>query len=126
MAIRLPKEIIESGLRLDTAIPKPIVDTKKNKDGSIGFCARYDFSVIDRFAKEAAHEINEKLEKALMEELMAMNGYVPERTCRIIARYEARTREGIGRESVELSCGHMVERHSKFCSQCGSKVVDEA
>lgn len=46
-----------------------------------------------------------------------------ERTCRIVARYEAKSIAEIGRERVKLSCGHIVERHSKFCSQCGAKVM---
>ena len=49
----------------------------------------------------------------------------PERTCHVVARYEARSRSEIGRERIELSCGHIVERHSKFCHNCGAKVVGE-
>lgn len=48
----------------------------------------------------------------------------PERTCHVVARYEAMSRSEIGRERIELSCGHIVERHSKFCPKCGAKVVE--
>lgn len=42
--------------------------------------------------------------------------------CEIVYHYEARTRSEIGRERVELSCGHIVERHSKYCQECGRKI----
>lgn len=45
--------------------------------------------------------------------------------CEIVEHYAASTRGEIGRERVKLSCGHIVERHSKFCQECGAKVVDE-
>ena len=50
--------------------------------------------------------------------------FVPERTCHIVAWYEAMSRAEIGRESVKLSCGHIVERHAKFCKECGARVVE--
>ena len=43
--------------------------------------------------------------------------------CEIVEHYAASTRGEIGRERVKLSCGHIVERHSKFCQECGAKVV---
>jgi hypothetical protein len=46
-----------------------------------------------------------------------------ERTCYIVKWFEATTRSEFGRERVELSCGHIAERHSKFCPSCGAKVV---
>lgn len=49
----------------------------------------------------------------------------PERTCHVVERYEASHRAEIGRERVKLSCGHIVERHSKFCPSCGAKVVEQ-
>lgn len=42
--------------------------------------------------------------------------------CEIVYHYEARDRSEIGREPVELSCGHIVERHSKYCQECGRKI----
>lgn len=48
----------------------------------------------------------------------------PERTCHIVAWYVASSRAEIGRESVKLSCGHIVERHAKFCKECGARVVE--
>lgn len=42
--------------------------------------------------------------------------------CEIVYHYEARNRSEIGREPVELSCGHIVERHSKYCQECGRKI----
>jgi len=42
--------------------------------------------------------------------------------CEIVYHYEARNRSEIGREPVELSCGHIVERHSKYCPECGRKI----
>jgi len=49
--------------------------------------------------------------------------YVPERTCHVVARYEARSRAEIGRERVKLSCGHVAERHSNYCAECGARVI---
>jgi hypothetical protein len=42
--------------------------------------------------------------------------------CEIVEHYAASTRGEIGRERVKLSCGHIVERHSKFCQECGAKI----
>ena len=47
----------------------------------------------------------------------------PKRTCHIVKWFEATTRSELGRERVELSCGHFAERHSKFCPSCGARVV---
>lgn len=50
--------------------------------------------------------------------------YVPERTCTVVARYEARHPREIGNEQVKLSCGHYTSRHDMFCPRCGARVVD--
>lgn len=42
--------------------------------------------------------------------------------CEIVIHYEASTRGEVGRERVKLSCGHIVERHSKYCQECGRKI----
>ena len=42
--------------------------------------------------------------------------------CEIVEHYAASTRGEIGRERVKLSCGHIVERHSKFCQECGARI----
>lgn len=42
--------------------------------------------------------------------------------CEIVGHYEASTRGEIGRERIKLSCGHIVERHSKYCQECGRKI----
>ena len=42
--------------------------------------------------------------------------------CEIVSYYEASTRGEVGRERVKLSCGHIVERHSKYCQECGRKI----
>ena len=42
--------------------------------------------------------------------------------CEITCCYAASTRGEVGRERVELSCGHIVERHSKYCQECGHKI----
>lgn len=42
--------------------------------------------------------------------------------CEIVEHYVASTRSEVGRERVKLSCGHIVERHSKYCQECGRKI----
>lgn len=44
--------------------------------------------------------------------------------CEIVEHYAASTRGEIGRDRVKLPCGHIAERHSKFCQECGAKVVE--
>lgn len=44
--------------------------------------------------------------------------------CEIVEHYAASTRGEIGRERVKLSCGHIAERHSKFCQECGAKIQE--
>ena len=48
--------------------------------------------------------------------------YFGSKECEIVGHYEASTRGEVGRERVKLSCGHIVERHSKYCQECGAKV----
>jgi len=48
--------------------------------------------------------------------------YFGGKECEIVGHYEASTRGEIGRERIKLSCGHIVERHSKYCQECGRKI----
>ena len=57
--------------------------------------------------------------QAIADELNAAHGTGE---CEIVEHYAASTRGEIGRERVKLSCGHIAERHSKFCQECGAKI----
>lgn len=123
MAIKLPKDFIESDYRFTAFVPKPKIETEKKPDGSFSMYASYDASEVRDLAQRLANDMNEKLSAELIDELLRLNGYVPERTCHVVARYEARSRAEIGRERVKLSCGHVAERHSNYCAECGARVI---
>lgn len=70
----------------------------------------------------AMYYVNRTDMQAITDELNATLGGGE---CEIVEHYVARTRGEIGRERVKLSCGHIVERHSKFCPECGARIREE-
>lgn len=125
MAIKFPKEIIKSGYRCyEVEIPKPVIETEKKDDGSFSLYAKYDASILDGFAKDVARDMSEKLGAKLIDELMRLNGYVPEKTCRV----ERMEIDEFGRYFY-LSCGHMQMTHDTtalpYCPICGARVKEE-
>ena len=121
MAIKVPDNFRPSDYGVEISIPKPDMECRKNEDGSFSLYAVYTCDISDS-VREAAREIYEKMEADLIDELLRLNGYVPERTC---------TRERT--EQYEfgiydyLSCGHVSMRQcseaTRYCAHCGAKVV---
>lgn len=104
MAIRIPEALRDAEINISVELPKPKIATKADKDGSVSLSASYDMGEIYELARRAANELNEKVENAVIEELLELNGYV--KGC-----------------SAERTCTSKYE--NKYCPNCGSKVVQE-
>ena len=122
MTIKVPDNFRPSDYDVEISIPKPDMECRKNEDGSFSLYARYNCDISD-IAREAAREMYEKMEADLMDELLRLNGYVPERTCKIVKWYESVFPSEIENARVGLSCGHLARQHHKFCPECGAKVI---
>lgn len=130
MAIKLPKELIESGYKFEACIPAPRFEMEKNANGSISCFAKYDTSELFDLPQRIARDINEKIDAALIDELLRLNGYVPEKTCRMEYSKE---RGGVfcsncGEEMNAYTCewydAEPIEYSYPFCYECGAKVVN--
>ena len=125
MAIKVPDKFRPSDYGVKISIPKPDIECRKNEDGSFSMYAGYSCDSISDLVREAAREIEDKMEAELIDELLRMNGYVPERTCRAVDGIEYDDLLDIW--TVKLSCGHVVHpSHSyvpAFCEVCGAKVM---
>ena len=120
MAIKVPDNFRQSDYGLTISIPKPDIECEKNEHGSFGLRVGYNFDCISDIAREAAREMYDKIEAEMMDELLRLNGYVPERTC----RYESTDRC----THVCTSCGREVETLHlgyNYCPSCGAKVVKQ-
>ena len=101
--IKLPKDFIAADYNFDFAIPKAKIETKRMPGGSFVLRAGYETNEIEEFVQHAAREMNEKVEAAIMDELLRLNGYVPERTC----------------HSVVVECNDGLQPPFRvFCSEC--------
>ncbi len=123
--IKVPDDFRPLDYGIELSIPKPVMECRKNDDGSFSLYARYSCDMSD-FAREAAREMYDKMEAELIDELLRMNGYVPERTCRAVGGLEYDDLLDIW--TVKLSCGHVVHPSHNyvpaFCEVCGAKVVE--
>lgn len=135
MAIRIPESLRDAEVNISVDLPKPKITTKADKDGSLSLSASYDMGEIDKLARRAAKELNEKVENAVIEELLELNGYVKgcsmERTCRM--EYD-NSKHGVycshcGERMDVYTWEHHVDGTAgylyPFCYWCGSKVVQE-
>ena len=116
----------------EIAMPKPIFETKEKSDGSISICAKYDYSIVDYYIKEIAREISDKFDACVIEELMKLNGYVPERTCRmkIVKQgplYIVYSFDCCDKEWVEsMTDGKATALDGTVCPYCGARVKEES
>ena len=117
MAIKVPDNFRPSDYGIRLSIPKPDIECRKNEDGSFSMYAGYSCDSISDFAREAAREIEDKMKAELIDELLRMNGYVPERTCRY---------EHIEGTWYKTSCGERYDGvvPPNYCPNCGAKVVE--
>lgn len=127
MAIKLPKDIIESGYRFESGFPQPVIETEKELDGSFKVFAKYDASLINDFVKDMARDMNEKLSAELIDELLRLNGYVPERTCEL--ELSKRGKRRCKRCGAFVSIDAVWDCYSiiptRYCPNCGAKVVSK-
>ena len=117
MVVKLPKEIIESDIKLESSLPEMKVCSHKNEDGSMSITYGYDVSAIDSYIKIMAREMNEKIESALIDELMTMNGHVKERTCRIDRR--------VPDAPFCSECAYDWDDDWNYCPNCGAKALND-
>ena len=125
MAIKVPDNFRPSDCGIKLSIPNPVIESSKNADGSFSLYCRYSCDISD-FAREAAREMNDKMEAELIDELLRMNGYVPERTC----HKELMTTENdaeyfgcswCGEYLSDTDCYGLADGPN-YCSNCGCKV----
>lgn len=128
MAIKLPKDIIESGYRFESGFPQPVIETEKESDGSFKVYAKYDASLISKCVEDMARDMNEKLGAELIDELLRLNGYVPEHTCRMEpGKHGYPICSSCGEEMNAYTCEwcEPMEYSYPFCYQCGARVIKE-
>ena len=127
MAVKVPDNFRPSDYGIELSIPKPDIECKKNKDGSFSMYDRYSCD-ISEFAREAAREMNDKMEAELIDELLRMNGYVPERTCRNTTRhryygFECSECKWSAYEPNDYGNDVRFEDFD-YCPNCGARVVE--
>ena len=130
MAIKVPDKFRPSDYGIVLSIPKPDMECRKNEDGSFDLRAVYNYDGISGIVREAAREICDKMESELIDELLRMNGYVPERTC----HKELMITENYTGTEVEYfgcsECGQWLSETDcyglgdgpNYCENCGCKV----
>ena len=117
MAIKVPDNFRPSDYGIELSIPNPVIESSKNKDGSFDMYVRYSSDSISDLVREAAREINDKMEAKLIDELLRMNGYVPKRTGKVT---QSKNLQGI----VVCECGEPFPEYYDYCPYCGAKVVE--
>lgn len=129
MAIKLPEELIGS-IKFESSLPEMKMNSCKNEDGSMSITYGYDASAIHDYTNMIAREMNEKIEEALMDKLMTMNGYTKEKT-----GYVDHVKSGTLYDVYRYNCCGYEHSESRtdagaseipmnFCPNCGAKVVD--
>lgn len=125
--IKVPDNFRPSDYGIKLSIPKPDMECKKNDDGSFSLCARYTCKGLSDFAREAAREMNDKMEAELIDELLSLNGYVQERTCKATYHNDSDYRtvpiprcSECRRPIIEYEDGRLAN----YCHYCGAKVVE--
>lgn len=130
MTIRIPDSLRDAEINIGVEIPQPEISIEKNKDGSMSLSAHYDMCDISEFAWHVANELNDDIEKAFIEDLLDLNGYIKERTCRAEQDYDA-MEDGIPDCRIwRCSCGEAFPYwrgcFPEYCPNCGSKVIRNA
>ena len=121
MAIKVPNNFRPSDYSI--SIPKPDIKCRENEDGSFSFYAGYNFDCVSDMVREAAREISDKMEAELIDELLRLNGYVPERTCQQVI---AECNDGLMPPFIAYcsECGTQWEYTPNYCPNCGARVIE--
>lgn len=112
MEIKVPDNFRPSDYCVEISIPKPDMECEKNEDGSFSLRVGYNFDCISDLAREFARDMHDKMEAELMDELLRLNGYAPERTCKM---------ENAG----EVPQNVLESETVWFCSECGSPTYND-
>lgn len=134
MTIRIPDSLRDTKINIGVEIPQPEISIEKNKDGSMSLSAHYDMCDISEFAWCVAKELNDDIEKAFIEDLLELNGYIKDRTCTFSKHEKAGdpypTCSACGYETDWHECewyfDDTFEYKKNFCPNCGSKVIRNA
>lgn len=131
MTIRIPDSLRDAEINIGVDMPQPEIRMEKGKDGSISLSAYYDMCDISEFAWHVAKELN--VEKALIENLLELNGYIKERTCTFSIHENHAdpypTCRACGYETKLEECEVWVGEityEKNYCPNCGSKVIRNA
>lgn len=130
---RLPESFVRSGYKCECEIPEIKYSIKKLDNRDFSFIASFDQDEVTSFIKNTANDMSEKLDKAVLDELATLNGYVLERTCKVI---EELYDEALDMYFFRLSCGAVVKSLTRttlgrntapnYCQHCGAKVINNA
>ena len=123
MVIKVPDNFRPLDYDVKISIPKPDMECRKNEDGSFSFYAGYNFDCMSDIAREAAREIYDKMEAELIDELLRLNDYVPERTCQqVITEYN----DGLMPPFIAYcsECGAQWGYTPNYCPNCGARVIE--
>lgn len=119
--IKLPKDFIAADYKFDFTIPIAKFETEKTSEG-FEFRVVYEANEVQEFVQRAANEMNEKVEAAIMDELLRLNGYVPERTCHsVVVEYN----DGL-QPPFRVFCSECEDEWGftpVYCPNCGAKWV---
>lgn len=119
--IKLPKDFITADYKFDSVIPITKLETVKTSEG-FDFRIMYETNEVQEFVQHAVHEMNEKVETAIMDELLRLNGYVPERTCHSVV---VECNDGL-LPPFRVFCSECEDEWGftpVYCPNCGAKVV---
>lgn len=130
MTIRIPDSLRDAEINIGVDMPQPEISIEKNKDGSMSLSAHYDMCDISEFAWRVAEELNDDIEKAFIEDLLELNGYIKEITC-TFSVYKTGdehfpTCSACGYEAAREECEDyvgVVYYEKRHCPNCGAKVV---
>ena len=124
--IKLPKDFIAADYKFDFVIPIAKLETVKTSEG-FEFRAVYEDNEVQEFIQHATHEMNEKVEAAIMDELLRLNGYVPELTCQMVSKsggvYCSNCNERMDDYTCDWFFNEAMEYSYPYCYNCGAKVV---
>ena len=130
MTIMIPDSLRDAEINIGVDMPQPEIRMEKRKDGSISLSAYYDMCDISEFAWSVAKELNDDIEKALIEDLLELNGYIKELTCTFSKHEKAGdpypTCSACGYEAAREECEDyvgVVYYEKRHCPNCGAKVV---
>lgn len=127
--IKLPKDFNNVDYKFETAIPNAKLEAERAPGGSYILRVAYEPNEIEEFAQEVAIEMTEKVEAAIMNKLLRLNGYVPECTCQIKKRHctncncEINDRAYFKKVVFDDGSWTADSRTANFCPNCGAKVV---